>query len=183
MPNLFVPEEESLSPETEFFIATVSAYNPASGCQIILPGEAAATSKWYKTINGGADTGARVVVMKQSGTYIVLGPLSGEAIYYTDTIADIVTAATGITITDARFAQAGRTAQLSITFRPTTAITTAKNFKVGTLATGKTPPMSSPLIYYPDYLGYITGGGGIYVYGKATSTSGSYNLYATYILE
>lgn len=182
MPNLFVHEEKSLAPETEFFIATVADYDSANGCQIILPGEASATSKWYKTIYGGAEAGARVVVMKQSGTYIVIGPLSGEDTYCTTTLADIATAASGFTLLSGMYAQTGKTAMLLLKFRPTTAITTTQEFQIATLVAGKRPPFNAFANYWATNAGEILSGGGVYCYGTCTNTSGTYTLFSTYIL-
>lgn len=60
----------------EFLLGTVTAVSQENGLRIRLDGQDAAMSKYYKMLNTGADapgTGDRVVVMKHSGTYIVMG--------------------------------------------------------------------------------------------------------------
>ena len=60
----------------EFLLGTVTAVSQTNGIRIRLDGQDAAMSKYYKMLNTGADapgTGDRVVVMKHSGTYIVMG--------------------------------------------------------------------------------------------------------------
>lgn len=60
----------------EFLLGTVTAVSQTNGIRIQLDGQDAAMSKYYKMLNTGADapgTGDRVVVMKHSGTYIVMG--------------------------------------------------------------------------------------------------------------
>lgn len=85
MTDLFGSEEKSLAPETEFYIATVTARSD-DGYQIQFAGESAATSKYYKSAAGAttpaALVGSRVVVMKQSGTYVILGKIDDPGTNY-----------------------------------------------------------------------------------------------------
>ena len=49
-------------------------YNSSTGSTLILPGETEPTTKRYKRLGSGSLTaGARVLVARVSGTYIVLG--------------------------------------------------------------------------------------------------------------
>lgn len=62
----------------EFFLGTVTAVSSADGIQIQLDGQDEAMSKYYKMMITGADwptVGSRVVVMKHSGTYVVMGKI------------------------------------------------------------------------------------------------------------
>ena len=62
----------------EFLLGTVTAVSQENGLRIRLDGQDAAMSKYYKMLASGGnvpETGARVVVMKHSGTYIVLGKI------------------------------------------------------------------------------------------------------------
>ena len=63
-----------MSGSTAFFLATVSSV-ASDGVHFVLDGQTAATQKGYKRLQTGEAlaAGARIVVMKQSGTYIVLG--------------------------------------------------------------------------------------------------------------
>ena len=62
--------------DTSFFLATVSEVS-SSGVRFVLDGQTAATQKSYKMLLTGRTlaAGARVIVMKQSGTYVVLGQI------------------------------------------------------------------------------------------------------------
>lgn len=58
----------------DLFIATVGTYGAALGSTLILPGETEPTTKRYKRLGSGSLTaGARVLVAKVSGTYVILG--------------------------------------------------------------------------------------------------------------
>lgn len=65
-------------PETvpEMFLATVAGVN-AEGVQITLDGESEPMTKRYKQIKTGQtlSSGARVAVLKISGTFVVLGAI------------------------------------------------------------------------------------------------------------
>lgn len=78
MPDLFNTEENKTSgSNTEFFLATVTGWSNASGVTIQIDGQSAMT-KAYKMMLmcRPFHIGTRVVVMKHSGTYIVLGEIS-----------------------------------------------------------------------------------------------------------
>lgn len=72
-----VPEEGNAPPETSFYLATVYSWNNTDGMRITLDGESEPSTKSYKVMYmcRPLHAGARVVVMKQSGTYIVLGEI------------------------------------------------------------------------------------------------------------
>ena len=62
----------------EFLLGTVTEVNNANGIRIQIDGQDAAMTKYYKMMLTGADAPSvddRVVVMKQSGTYIILGKI------------------------------------------------------------------------------------------------------------
>lgn len=61
----------------EFLLATVTSYAAGSGVQIRFDGETQAMTKKVKYLRTGETltSGARVLVLKMSGTYIVLGQL------------------------------------------------------------------------------------------------------------
>ena len=92
-----MPDAGAKAPSTEFFLGTVGAWSNATGVEITLDGESAAMTKRYKMMYmcRPLHSGARVVVMKQSGTYIVLGeiglPNSWKSIY---TVSSLSTTAT-----------------------------------------------------------------------------------------
>lgn len=62
----------------EFFLGTVTAVSSADGVQIRLDGQDESMSKYYKMLITGANwpsVGDRVVIMKHSGTYVVMGKI------------------------------------------------------------------------------------------------------------
>lgn len=62
----------------EFFLGTVTAVSSADGIKIKLDGEDESMAKYYKMLVNGADwptVGSRVVIMKHSGTYVVMGKI------------------------------------------------------------------------------------------------------------
>lgn len=87
-----IREEKS---EAEFFIGTVKAWSNATGVQIQLDGQDSPMTKRFKMMLmcRPLKLGARVVVMKHSGTYIVLGEISNPNSY-----KEIATLANGATL-------------------------------------------------------------------------------------
>ena len=93
--------EEPKPGQAEFYLATVSEGTAGEGIKIILDGQDSAMAKPYKILVTGKSpprSGERVLVVKISGTYIVLGavtlpgswwncaPLSNSA-----TLANVIT--------------------------------------------------------------------------------------------
>jgi len=70
--------------ETEFYIGTVKNWSNVTGVQIQLDGQDSPMTKRFKQMLmcRPLKIGARVVVMKHSGTYIVLGEVSKPLPYY-----------------------------------------------------------------------------------------------------
>lgn len=70
--------QQSGQGKAEFYLGTVKAWSNADGVQIQLDGQDSAMTKRYKMMLmcRPLKINARVVVMKQSGTYIVLGEIS-----------------------------------------------------------------------------------------------------------
>lgn len=81
MDEFILTEETGAGPgnhDAEFYLATIGDTN-SSGSTLIFDGTTTATTKRYKNLRtgrGSAWAGQRVVVMKQSGTYIILGMLT-----------------------------------------------------------------------------------------------------------
>ena len=73
-------------PETvpEIFLGTVNAWNISTGVQVTLDGESAPTTKLYKQMLMARPlhVGARVAIMKLSGTYVVLGEIANPTYYW-----------------------------------------------------------------------------------------------------
>ena len=78
MDEFILTEEFTAGPgdhNVELFLATVGS-STSSGVTLIFDGAAAATTKRFKCIGSRPSAGDRVAVLKQSGTYIVLGTIS-----------------------------------------------------------------------------------------------------------
>ena len=91
-------DEEIITQEngnTEFFLGTVISWSNATGVQIQLDGQDSAMTKRFKMMLmcRPLKVGSRVVVMKHSGTYIVLGEVSLPNSY-----REISTLASGATL-------------------------------------------------------------------------------------
>ena len=57
-----------------FTVATCASSLSSGTVKLLLPGETTASSKYYKVLNNvGVSNGARVVCVKMSGTWVVLG--------------------------------------------------------------------------------------------------------------
>lgn len=83
MDEFILTEETGAGPgnhDVELYLATVNDIT-AEGATLIFDGATEATTKRFKSLRtgrGSAWAGQRVVVMKQSGTYIILGMLTGR---------------------------------------------------------------------------------------------------------
>ena len=65
------------SSDDRFFVATIGNYNSALGSTLILPGTTTPTTKRYKrAVTATLSAGQRVLVMKFSGTYLIIGRIS-----------------------------------------------------------------------------------------------------------
>lgn len=61
----------------DIFLATAAASSSSGKVRILFDGESEAGSKTYKIMNGSSiSSGARILVLKISGTYVVLGKIS-----------------------------------------------------------------------------------------------------------
>lgn len=72
-----VPQEGTPNNSAEFYIGTVNTWNVASGATILLDGQAQATEKRYKVLQTSRplQENKRYLIMKQSGTYIIIGEI------------------------------------------------------------------------------------------------------------
>lgn len=76
--NDSIDEEIREESKTEFYLATVKAWSNADGVKIQLDGQDSPMTKQFKMllVTRPLPVNARVIVMKHSGTYIVLGEVS-----------------------------------------------------------------------------------------------------------
>ena len=78
MDEVLIPKAGDEEDKAEFFLATVNIWDNSKGVTFTLDGQSEPTQKYYKMMLmcRPLKRGARVVVMKMSGTYIVLGEIS-----------------------------------------------------------------------------------------------------------
>ena len=57
----------------EFCIATVDNYNSTTGTTLIFPGTSTPSTKRYKRTTSGLSAGQRVLCIKISGTWLIIG--------------------------------------------------------------------------------------------------------------
>lgn len=122
MDDILLPDEIGEISGGEFVLATVSSVD-SSGVKLIFDGQTAASQKKYKLLKTGSQLSAndRVICMKMSGTYVVLGAITadgsggGSTEIYTTTISDILTAADYKTsYSEAAYYQVGKAASLYV---------------------------------------------------------------------
>lgn len=85
MDSFLVEESEGgQKSEAEFFLGTVKTWSSNNGVQITLDGESEPMQKRYKMLYvcRPLPVGARVLVMKMSGTFIVLGEFGAPIGFY-----------------------------------------------------------------------------------------------------
>lgn len=137
----------------ELLLATVGDVN-SNGVTLIFDGQTEATTKRYRLIATGSQiaAGHRVVVMKHSGTYVVLGRLSWDGVQYlwwTENIASIGTAESNFSPSYACFMKTGRVAELRLKGTTTTQLPSNQWNKIFTIASGKRPFMANH--YFTNY--------------------------------
>lgn len=161
----------SLLPESEpaegkLSLATVYSVGE-DGLRLIFDGQTEATQKSYKQLASYSSPteGDRVVVMKMSGTCIVMGVIGNSGSIPTEALpivpiskggtgqtgvtitqdaSEIVTAATGWNVTSAAFCQWGKAAMVQIDIRTTESVTVGTDTTIATIASGKRPAAVSP---------------------------------------
>ena len=91
-------------PGAEFYLATVTAY-ASTGVKIRLDGQSEAMTKRYKMLQVGRPVaiGERVIVMKMSGTYVVIGAVSNPI--SKSTIIDLPTNNSSVSLVSSRVNQ------------------------------------------------------------------------------
>lgn len=169
----------------EVFLATVGS-STSSGVTLIFDGASAATTKRFKCIGNRPAANDRVAVLKQAGTYIVLGTISsgGSGSETTDvitTISDICTSSADFTVTEATYAQCGKVASFIIKGKWTRTTTTTGWITVCTMKSGKRPPLEAAARAWLNTNAYLYPNGNLYFYGTITQDSAA-TFTATYLL-
>ena len=168
----------------ELFLATVGSSN-SSGVTLQFDGASAATTKRFKCVGARPAAGARVAVLKQAGTYIVLGAISanggGSGSVYTEVISEICTSSSDFTVTEAKYNANGGSASFFIKGKWNNTISTAGWITVCTLVSGKRPAFESIARSWSSTSAFLYGTGVLYFYGTVTQNSEA-TFIATYTL-
>lgn len=187
MDELLLQENPAGSGEhgAEFYLATVVTNNSGK-VKIKLDGQDAAMTKYFNSMCGPIAADTRVVVMKQSGTYVVLGPVSNADMssFAISKASNIITLESGFTAASCWYVQYGKIAMLFMNINVSTAITGTGSHKLGNMVAGKRPRVGTFLLSYShSYPGYINPGPNGDVWFTGSMAVGSnYYMYATYIL-
>ena len=184
-------------------LATVAAVY-ADGLTLIFDGETTASQKHYKKLSTyfGPTAGDRVVVMKMSGTYVVMGAIGGSATVPVNALpivpitkggtgqngltvitdpTEVFVMASGFTCKWVNYAVWGKLAMLTAMLAPVEAVTTSNWTKWATLVEGKRPlKMIAANITKTSYC-TIEANGAINV-GATVSADGNQIFSATYLL-
>lgn len=170
----------------EFYLATVVSNSNDGKMKIKLDGQDSAMTKWFHSMCGLVPSNTRVVVMKQSGTYVVLGPVSNADMtsFAFSTASDIITLEEGFTAASCWYVQVGKVAMLFMNINVTSAITGTGTHKLGYMKSGKRPRVGTFLLSYshtrPGYINPDPDGDVWFVGSMATGTN--YYMYSTYIV-
>lgn len=107
---------------------------------------------------------------------------------FTSTVAQVITAASGFTISQASYVQNGKMGQWYMTVKTTNAMSANTQYTIGTIVSGKRPAVWSPVTFGETTNAYGNGrmvtGGGVQVRPSASIAAGStfYLLCPAYIL-
>lgn len=155
----------------EIFLADVAGIDE-NGFTLTFDGQTVATQKKYCRIEGsGALTvGDRVMVVKNSGTYIILGKITtengGSSSKGSDsTVANIITASLGFSMSAATYTWDGDISMLYVKAYVITAVTTATWKQVGTVVAGRRPASNVAVIESMGRGARLSANGKLEVYG------------------
>lgn len=167
----------------EFLLATVSALSN-DGIQLIFDGQTEPSQKYYKRVANLSPpgTGNRVVVMKHSGTYIVLGEITSDpwTYHYSTSISNIISAGSGFTITSASYYRYGIVVQLYVKASATSGSSSNSWKTVGTVKSGRRPVANVLMKELNNRLTCLYSGGNLNIYGTYSSGQ-DFEFSATYL--
>lgn len=195
--NVFLNEEKS-EVESTLLLATIGSASSSAGTATIkFDGESETSAKAYKVLRSAwpLSAGDRVVIMKQSGTYVIIGKIGNAAALpislggsgqtgasKTTTIAQIATAGTNMNITGATFYQWGKLAMLAIDGKATDAISGGST--IFTVVSGKRPALNSSAQVWlsTSNTAVVKINGEITLAGSGLSSGGAVTILACYLL-
>ena len=188
----------------EFMLATLTnVYMSLGTAKIQIDGMTSENAKTYRVLANAwpLSAGDRVVVLKMSGTYLILGKISNTGASalpiglggsgqtgttFTSTNDDIATAETGWTISSAVYSQWGKVAMVNISAKTTASVSTGALNPIAKLISGKLPRYQTPATALPDSYGpaFISMSGEVCLLDIQTLASGkAVTINSTYILQ
>ena len=196
--KVFLTNEGIITPSSELSLATVISSNSTNGTAYIqFDGMTGSSGKAYKALSSAfpLEVGSRVVVMKQSGTYVVLGKISGASVFpismggsgqsqvdSTSVISDIATAGANITLSFAYYSQWGKIAMIEINATATANISSGS--VIFTLVSGKRPALeSSAQVWLSTSLTSVIRQNGEVLLGGNLSSGNAATILAVYLLQ
>lgn len=180
-------QKEDAGGQAEFYLGTVVAWSNSTGVQIRLDGQDSAMTKRYKMLlmsQPPPKVGARVVVMKQAGTYIVLGeigkPNADE--FYSTTLSDFLTASEAFNTTGGSIVISGRVATIYVNGKWTRSeSSTSAETTVFTLKSGYRPRITTAARAWRNANAILYYSGEMKFTGAFTENAGA-TFMATYII-
>lgn len=173
--------------KAEFYLATVTSwYSSTNEAQIVLDGDDSAMTKKYKTICGAVAVSSRVVVMKMSGTFVILGEIGGDGgsstTYITTNISDIFSSiSSGFSVSEAVYVQNGKLAMFTALISSDSEGATFDWTTWATLKQGKRPAAIVVGNCQATTYCIVTTGGAIQ-FSLKQSANANYRVSATFIL-
>ena len=184
MDEILLPQEEKTDGTgTEFLLATVTSKNN-SGMTLTFDGQENATQKRYKMIASltPANVGDRVVVMRHSGTFVVLGKIVNigyEYNYWTDA-STIITAGSGFTINEAAYYKTGRIGMIYVKATASSGSSSASWKTVGTVKTAMKPVHRVLMTELSGQMTCLYDDGALKIYGSYSANT-TFEFTATYL--
>lgn len=194
--NIFLTAAESRSGSDLMLATIISADSSAGTAQIQMDGTSGSSGKAYKALRSAwpLAAGDRVVLMKQSGTYVILGKIGAAAALpinlggsgqtgtsQTSTVSQIATAGANITLNWAFYFQWGKLAMLEISATATAAISSGS--VIFTMVSGKRPALESPAqVWLSTSLTSVIRQNGEVLLGGSLSSGGVVTILAVYLL-
>lgn len=159
--NVFLADQADEASRSMLRLATVVSADSAAGTALIqFDGTSGSSGKAYKALGSAWPLAQndRVVVMKQSGSYLVLGKIGGRSalpinqggtgqteVESETTVGDVLSAATGWSVTSVDYKQWGKLAMLNVWATNSSAISANTTSQIATINSGKRPATSAPV--------------------------------------
>lgn len=184
MDEILNPEKSDKITSTEFLIATVESIN-TEGAALIFDGQSSVSQKRYKVLGTGCqpNVGDRVVVMKHSGTCVVLGSITndGSTIYYTNELTDVATTAESFLVSSFYYSQCGKLAQFYVAGTTTATLPASQWNTLITLKTGRKPKSQVVMVIWSNNMTLLATSGNASIWGSVASGT-ALTFSAIYIL-